>query len=454
MTRSILVWTIAAAALSGLPAEQGRQGRGGGPPSVFLTDVPAHDLDVLQARPTSTSVTLSLLAPGGLTATLSYTPGDSPRQLALKPGVPQDIEIAGLSPDQSYQYTVAADRPLATGTFRTARPAGAPFTFDVQADSHLDGNSDPRAYANTLANIVADHPDFLIDLGDTFMTEKYPAFKDAARQYLAQRYYLGLAGRTMPIYLVLGNHDGEAGWPGRGPGDMTAWASATRQRYFPPVRPNAFYAAGPANNTCYAWTWGDALFVVLDPFTETREKPRSDEDGWAWTLGRAQYDWLRKTLETSRAPQTFVFIHHLVGGSSREARGGAEAAAFFEWGGQNLDGTPGFAAHRSGWPMPIHDLLKAHHVSAVFHGHDHLYVRQQRDGIIYQEVPQPSQARSDATGSAKGYGYASGTTLGSSGHVRVSVSASGATVEYVKSRLSGRNAEVVDRYVIKPAGGR
>ncbi len=104
--------------------------------------------------------------------------------------------------------------------------------------------------------------------------------------------------------------------------------------------------------------------------------------------------------------------------------------------------------------MPVHDLLKAHHVSAVFHGHDHLYVRQARDGIVYQEVPQPSQARGDATGSAKGYGYASGTLLGSSGHVRVSVSAAGSTMEYVKSRLSGKNAEVVNRDTIKPAGGR
>jgi hypothetical protein len=395
-------------------------------------------------------VALSLLASRNTRAALTYEPGGTLRPIDLKAGVPLEVEITGLAPDRSYEYTIASDRPLASGCFRTARPAGGPFTFDVQADSHLDSNSDPRVYANTLANIVADRPDFLIDLGDTFMTEKYQAYREAAQQYLAQRYYLGLAGRTMPVFLALGNHDGEAGWPFRD-GDVTKWASAERQRYFPPVRPNDFYTAGPARNVYHAWTWGDALFIVLDPFTETRAKPRADDDGWAWTLGRAQYDWLRATLEASRAANTFVFIHHLVGGGTREARGGAEASRFFEWGGANLDGTQGFEAHRPGWPTPIHDLLVAHGVSVVFHGHDHLYARQERGGLAYQEVPQPSQARGDSTASAKGYGYLSGTILGSSGHVRVAVSVAGATVEYVKARLTGANAEVVDRYVLEPA---
>ena len=55
--------------------------------------------------------------------------------------------------------------------------------------------------------------------------------------------------------------------------------------------------------------------------------------------------------------------------------------------------------------MPIHDLLVANHVTAVFHGHDHLFVKQDLDGIIYQEVPQPSAARANATNSAAEYGY-------------------------------------------------
>ena len=171
-------------------------------------------------------------------------------------------------------------------------------------------------------------------------------------------------------------------------------------------------------------------------------------------LARRSTEWVEATLRSSRARFTFVFIHHLVGGGSREARGGAEASVFFEWGGANRDGSKGFAAHRPGWPMPIHDLLVSQRVAAVIHGHDHLYVRQERDGVVYQEVPQPGNARGDATGSAREYGYLSGTVLGSSGHLRVSVTPSGAVVEYVRARLGGGNAEVADCYTLKPAGGR
>jgi hypothetical protein len=444
-----------AVAMVTLVVAQGGQGRGGGQPAVFRTDVPVHDLDVIQARPTDTSVTMSLLAAKDVTVTLSYQPGGAPRQIALKAGVPFSVDITGLAPNQSYRYSVADGQTTrATGTFRTAPSPGSRFTFAVQADSHLDGNTDPRIYERTLANIAADAPHFLIDLGDTFMTEKYQSYQDSGRQYLAQRYYLGLVGRTMPVFLVIGNHDGEAGWRARGGGDVTAWAAAMRRKYFPPIESNRFYSAGPSGTSSYAFTWGDALLVVLDPFSATLEKPRDANDGWAWTLGKAQYDWLAATLASSKAPVRFVFIHHLVGGGTREARGGAEASVFFEWGGANRDGSKGFAARRPGWPMPIHDLLVSQRVVAVFHGHDHLYVRQERDGMVYQEVPQPGHSRGEPTGSAKEYGYLSGTVLGSSGHVRVSVAAAGAVVEYVRSRLAGGNGEVADRYTLRPAGGR
>jgi hypothetical protein len=80
----------------------------------------------------------------------------------------------------------------------------------------------------------------------------------------------------------------------------------------------------------------------------------------------------------------------------------------FEWGGKELDGRNTFAQRRPGWPAPIHELLVQNGGSIVFHGHDHLYVRGERDGIIYQLVPQPGHSRYDNTRSAAEYGYASG----------------------------------------------
>ena len=158
-----------------------------------------------------------------------------------------------------------------------------------------------------------------------------------------------------------------------------------------------------------------------------------------------------------------MFIHHLVGGvGGTEARGGVESAPFFEWGGRNADGSSGFAEHRPGWAVPIHDLLVRHGVSAVFHGHDHLYVQSERDGVIYQCVPQPGNALG-GTRSAQEYGYDSGTVLGSPGHVRVRIDPDHATVDFVRASLGdagqgGRkereaNGTVVRSYDIKPRAG-
>lgn len=117
-------------------------------------------------------------------------------------------------------------------------------------------------------------------------------------------------------------------------------------------------------------------------------------------------------------------------------RGGVEAAPYFEWGGKNADGTGGFAAKRPGFPKPIHQLLVDNKVTAVFHGHDHVYVKQDLDGIVYQEVPQPS-AKNTSSGAmlAANYHYTSGTILSSAGHIRVTVSPTQVTSEYVRAWL-------------------
>jgi hypothetical protein len=124
-----------------------------------------------------------------------------------------------------------------------------------------------------------------------------------------------------------------------------------------------------------------------------------------------------------------------------------------EWGGKSADGSDGFKEHRPGWEMPIHQLLVKTGVSAVFHGHDHLFVKEELDGIIYQEVPQPGHP-SGGTRSAEEYGY-TGVILGSSGHVRVTVNEKEAKVDYVRSIVPGvtradlLNASVEHSYKIR-----
>jgi hypothetical protein len=117
-----------------------------------------------------------------------------------------------------------------------------------------------------------------------------------------------------------------------------------------------------------------------------------------------------------------------------------EGASFYEWGGMNEDGTEGFSYKRPGWAMPIHDLLVKNHVNIVFHGHDHLFVRQDLDGIVYQEGPQPGYPRYDNTRSAVEYGYTHGDLLASPGILRIRVEPDKAGVDYVRAVLPSSNA--------------
>ena len=70
--------------------------------------------------------------------------------------------------------------------------------------------------------------------------------------------------------------------------------------------------------------------------------------------------------------------------------------------------------------MRIHHLLVRNNVTAFFHGHDHLYAHQELDGVVYQEVPQPSHR---ATRNRRGeYAYIRSDILPGSGYLRIRVS--------------------------------
>lgn len=162
-------------------------------------------------------------------------------------------------------------------------------------------------------------------------------------------------------------------------------------------------------------------------------------------------------LETSDATFKFIFSHQLVGGiHTGEGRGGIEMAPYYEWGGKNRDDNWGFDTKRAGWYKPIHQLMVENNVSAFFHGHDHVFVKQELDGVVYQVLPQPSNTnyRNGDKIAAEG-GYFSGTVLGNSGHLRVTVSSDDVLVEYIRAYLPGdegagrRNGEVGYSYRIK-----
>jgi hypothetical protein len=438
---------------------QGQQGQGqsGGPSQTMSFEVPPHPFDVILGRPTTNSITLSLLSATNQTLTIMYGAENAVSQTisaALAANVPQEINLINLTPDTGYVYSINNG---VKNTFHTARASGATFIFTIQADSHLDSNTNPQVYEQTLANQRTDKPDFFIDLGDTFMTEKYKPFTTAEPQYLAQRYLMGQLAETAPLFLALGNHDGEGAPRGNTGTEVSAWAASTRNKYFPNPTPLSgdFYTGNTTPDPAvgelqdyYAWIWGDALFIVLDPYWFTPPTKGNASDLWNPTLGEIQYRWLKNTLETSNAKWKFIFIHQLVGGADKDGRGGVEVAHLFEWGGQDLNGSYAFDQYRPNWSVPIHQLLVANHVSSVFHGHDHLFVKQELDGIIYQECPQPGAARADNTNSAAEYGYFNGDVIAGTGHIRVAVAPDQVTVDYVRAYLD-RPGELAFTYTIR-----
>jgi hypothetical protein len=466
----LLLWWAVAAGPVLAQDDQPRGHRGANGSGTFFVSVPVHPADGILVRPEAHSATLSVLEYSAAEGYVEYGPVNAPptHRLPVRPftaGTPAALKLDGLPADSACVYRfydrAAADRPFVprlTGSFHTARASGEAFRFTLTADAHLDEHTSPEVYAATLADIRTEQPDFHIDLGNLFMTDKHATRAEAARQYLAQRYYLGLIGTTVPVLLALGVHDGESSRYDDGTANCLAvWSGRWRMACFPDPVPDEFYSGNASRHPLlgwlqdyYSWTWGDALFVVLDPYRYSTHS-RGKGDGWDWSLGTDQYRWLAQTLAGSQARFKFVLLHNLLAGD-QASRGGVEIARFNEWGGKNSDGSDGFAAHRPGWDLPVHELLRRERVTAVFRAHDNFYARQQLDGILYLMVPQPSFAGDDRIRDLKNYGYVSGVFRGNSGHVLVSVGTDGVTVDYVRSGSTKGTASLADHFVVPAAG--
>lgn len=417
----------------------------------FLSVIPDSLGSVILGRPTDHSITISILLRKNVQVVIHYGKGDNLDQrsdpFVLNAGETKEIVIDRLQTDTAYSYQIVDAITQQTllpmsgnGRFHTQRARGEPFVFTVQADSHLDWNCSVSLYERTLENALHAKPDFHIDMGDTSMVGKISDRMLAMKQYEAQRHWLGQIGHSAPLFLVIGNHDGEEAFR-NGAADedgLAVWSALQRKNNFPNPVPDGFYT-GDAKlqqyvgtlDDYYSWEWGDALFVVLDPYWYS-EGTRGGREPWNMTLGKTQYDWLAKTLRSSKAKFKFVFIHQLVGGSDNGSRGGVEFAPLYEWGGHEKNGENAFATNRPGWEKPIHTLLVETGVSILFHGHDHFFAKQELDGVTYQLVPQPA-SRNSREDHAGEYGYEKGDFLPSPGHLRVSVAENKVAVDYIRT---------------------
>jgi len=440
----------------------------------------------LLGRPTDTSITIKIVPDESIAYYYEYatSPGtysEQPPTAEAVGGEPSEIIITGLSPNTQHYYRMQYHPlhddewvPRAERSFWTQRAQGEGFVFTITADSHVNimlGNA--ATWTSTLNNVAADSPDFHIDLGDTFAVYTAVGVGDVAgaeNAYTYQLPFFNIVSHSASVFLMAGNHEQTEGWHRTETTNVAdslpaLSINAMKKFYLNPV-PDEFYTGNTDTfayidgdqtlGNYYAWEWGDALFVVIDPFwyTETRpytggggggEGSTGSQDRWDWTLGQGQFNWLKETLEGSDAPFKFIFAHHMVGGSDDYVRGGAVPAHLFEWGGYHLNGTTwGFDTQRPGWgPDPIHQIMVQNGVSAFFHGHDHQYAYEMRDGIVYQSMP------SAYNGSFNYYNESNEYTikvLPSPGHLRVTVNPDETTVEYIATSGGAVNHS----YTIEP----
>jgi hypothetical protein len=447
-------------------------------------------LSLILGRASDKSVTASFLASEAMEGflELGVAPGKYTRKvgpLAFPKGEPIEVVIDQLAPNTEYHYRLQS-RKAGGGAFSarpecrfaTQRAPGSSFVFTIQGDSHPERpqSSHPDLYARTLQAAAAERPDFHICLGDDFSVDKVRTVSPGAlaQPYLLQRPFLGLIGQQAGVFLMNGNHEQGSLFNYQQTDerhDVAVGVQQARNRLFPTVGPDGFYTGcqenlkgiGPLKSYC-AWTWGDALIVILDNywhspalvdsgFGEKAKATKGDEkknrDWWGITIGDAQYQWFKRTLEASKAKYKFVFAHHVLG----SGRGGVDEADLYEWGGQGKRGEGSFKEKRPGWELPIHQLMVKHKVNVFFQGHDHLYCKQEKDGIVYQEVPMPSDHGYIAYNEDR---YQSGTKLPSSGYLRVSVSPQQTKVEYVRCFLPKdetkdvRHGMIAHAYEVKP----
>lgn len=441
---------------------------------LFTQSNYSQQKSIILGRPTNNSVTASILFDQYVQFYLEYglqsgTYTNTSVVYNNTLNVPDEIDLTGLAPNSKYFYRmqyklVGATNYVATPEyhFQTQRAPGSNFTFTVEADEHLYSNySNTAMYQTTLTNEASENPDFMISLGDIFGDDHAPTLttsNDMDILHKNYREYLGAVCPSIPFYVCLGNHEGEndyylnvngiyttaANSLPAAPNGIGVWGTQWRKYYYPNPFPNNFYSGNstvedfgigmPENY--YAWTWGDALFVVLDVYRTQIFPGSTPADGskpqnWDWTLGQSQYLWMRGVLENSTATHKFVFAHH----SRGQGRGGIVWAPGFEWGGMQGNQYK-FDQYRPGWGKPIQKVFEDTGVDIFFQGHDHLYAKEQLNGVVYQEVPMPSDATYTFGYTANSDAYTD-VTLDGSGHIKVNVTPDCVTVDYVKSYIPG-----------------
>lgn len=449
-------------------------------------------------RPTGEGATVQWVSAEPVVARVSWglAPDGLDHDLELACDGPADVVLDGMPAASRVYYRLAVRRPdeatlrqRPVHSFHTARARGEEYRVGFIADTHVNALPFlPLAGSNQAATVrrcLDDELDFVVFLGDeagvhfygdTVETLDAAVADDRWRDW--RQAYAPLL-EEVPGFLTLGNHEGESGYYralqlDEGVLRLQRWGTVARKRYLlnpdastypeggedegwrdpehegPPARHEN---ASPLQNY-YAWTWGDALFVVLDVQRYTEAEPLGvdlDRPGTEvrlgvedWTLGEAQLAWLERTLAGSDAKHKLLFQHHLLGGWGYGLQG-LDPDAPYKY------GRGGARYARVGEQARVTELMHEHGARFVFYGHDHVFAHQETEGLHFVCCGRPSFMQPNwwrGPGWREAYGSRRSRDarefLATVGYTRVTLGPERVVIEYVRTAVQPMRGENVD----------
>lgn len=206
---------------------------------------------------------------------------------------------------------------------------GPKFSFVVLGDNRAGDPACDAVYEKVLAAALTRKPDLMVNTGDQIdkpgNVEHWKRFGELSKDV------------SVPYFLTVGNHDAHVEVPG------------SEEVY-------KAHVDLPGNELYYSFVAGNALFAVLDSYLKGEDKRITGE----------QFAWLDRTLTSAQQKHRFVFVHHPL--FPEKGKGKHH--------GNSLDR---YKEERD----RLHALFVRHRVTAVFAGHEHLYLRKNVDGIPY-----------------------------------------------------------------------
>jgi phosphodiesterase/alkaline phosphatase D-like protein len=398
-------------------------------------------LPPLLSRPTETSIRVSALNHRQpVEAAIEWRKEGTDRWqrrqsvLKLSPHEMLDWSLTGLSPATRYEYQILMKgdaggllHPVVSGKFRTQRKRPGHYTAVLLADPHVGSFAEGTKPVLTLDQVVRNasraNAEFVLDLGDNVA---WPGSREygqenpeaAVEAYTRYRRQLGPLSVNCPHFAVIGNWSGESG---KFSAESIDTAAAVRQAFLPGPNHLTYPQGGSEREDYYAFSWGDALYIILNIQTYSKpsqpnELPSLAEDVnrvTEWTLGKKQMSWFEATLKKASERFRFVCIHHPAGGNAGDAA-------------NTLYGRGGARAWNTGEQAEIHALMKKYYVQIFFYGHDHVFVDDVVDGIHYA-LPGSCGAPWKFTKKETGYDR----FWPDSGHAQLDVTPEKATVSFI-----------------------